>query len=207
MPTNNASQEPTFAKPILLLGDCHRRIEKFLDQLIHVTEITGGASLSDESRQHLDTALRYFNQLPALHNADEEESLFPRLRQMAQGETEIAIKAREALAIMDRLENEHEVAERRHNTIESIGNHWLDEGVLAEIEVQLLREELLSLREFYAAHIDLEDNQLFPLAAKLLDQKELESVGREMAARRGVDYDSPDAIHRCARRKRKMWHR
>lgn len=202
MPTNNASQEPTFAKPLLLLGDCHRRIEKFLDQLIHVTEITGGAPLSDQSRQELDTALRYFNQLPALHNADEEESLFPRLRQIAQGETEIAVKACEALAIMNRLESEHVAAEKRHNTIESIGNLWLEKDILPEMEVQLLRKEVLSLRKFYAAHIDLEDSQLFPLAAKLLDQKELESIGREMATRRGEDYDSPDAIHRCARRKR-----
>lgn len=200
--STNASQEPTFGKPILLLGDCHRRIEKFLDQLIHVIEITGCEPLSDQSRKDLNTALRYFNQLPSLHNADEEESLFPRLRQLAEGKTETAVKARAALAIMDRLETEHEVAEKRHDAIESIGNYWIEKGMLPETEVQLLHQEIISLRKFYAEHIELEDDQLFPLAAQLLVPQELEFIGREMATRRGVDYDSPNAIHRCARRKR-----
>lgn len=136
MATTTAPHQPTFAEPILLLGDCHRRIEKFLDLLLGVTKITGGKPLSDQSRKDLYTALRYFNQLPSLHNADEEESLFPRLRQMAAGESETAAKAREALSIMNRLEAEHIAAERHHKTIDSTGNHWLDNGVLSEIEVQ-----------------------------------------------------------------------
>jgi hemerythrin-like domain-containing protein len=201
--TVNPTQEPTFAKPMLLLGDCHRRIENFLDQLVHVIGITGEAALSVQSRENLDTALRYFNQLPALHNADEEESLFPRLRQIAQGATEAAYTAREALTIMDRLETDHVAAEKHHEIIDALGNRWLEYGLLSRTEIELLREEILELRKFYAAHIALEDKKIFPLASKLLGTKELEAVGREMAKRRGVDFDSPDAIHRCARRKQK----
>lgn len=197
-------QEPTFAKPILLLGDCHRRIEKFLDQLVHVTETAGNAPLSDQSRHDLSTALRYFNQLPLLHNADEEESLFPRLRDVAQGETETAAKAREALKIMERLEAEHDVSDKSHADVEAIGNRWLENGLLPGSDLRLLQDKLLSLQKFYAAHLALEDDLLFPLAATLLDRKELESIGREMATRRGVDYDSPDAIHRCAKRKHRI---
>lgn len=157
--------------------------------------------LSTDSHKELHTALRYFRQLPALHNADEEESLFPRLRQLANGNSPAAARARQALVIMDRLENDHELAEERHASIDAIGNRWIEKNVLSTSEVQELLNKLLWLRDFYAAHIALEDNELFPLAAQILDQKELEFIGREMATRRGVDYDSPDAIHRCARHK------
>jgi len=202
MAHSSATGEPTFAQPIRLLGDCHRRIEKFLDQLIAVARQPANAPLAEDSRRQLNTALRYFNQLPGLHNADEEESLFPRLRQIAQGETPEATQAREALAVMDRLEKDHELAEASHANIEEIGLRWLAENILPEATLQQLQDELILLRAFYVAHIALEDDLLFPLAKRLLGEQELEFVGREMAARRGVDYDSPEAIHRCARRKR-----
>ena len=202
MSDSSATGEPTFAQPIHLLGDCHRRIEKFLDQLISVAGQPAAAPLEEPSRQQLHTALRYFNQLPGLHNADEEESLFPRLRQIAQGESTQAAQAGEALAVMERLEKDHVRAEAAHAEIETIGNRWLDENTLPESTLQQLRDELRLLRAFYVAHIALEDDLLFPLAKRLLGKQQMESVGREMAARRGVDYDAPDAIHRCARRKR-----
>lgn len=202
MSLSSTANEPTFAQPIHLLGDCHRRIEKFLERLIDIAQQPLDAPLTEESRQQLDTALRYFDQLPGLHNADEEESLFPRLRRLANSDSFAAAQAQQALAVMERLEQDHEIAEDSHATIATIGKRWLDEKRLSATTQQQLRSELRSLRAFYVAHIALEDDLLFPLAKQLLGDNELELVGREMAARRGVDYDAPDAIHRCARRKR-----
>ena len=39
-----------------------------------------GRQLSHDERQSLDTVLRYFREAAPRHNADEEESRFPRLR-------------------------------------------------------------------------------------------------------------------------------
>jgi hemerythrin-like domain-containing protein len=39
----------------------------------------------------------------------------------------------------------------------------------------------------YREHIALEDGEIFPLAARMMEKTEIEAVGREMAARRGID--------------------
>ncbi len=40
----------------------------------------------------------------------------------------------------------------------------------------------------YERHIELENGKLLPLAAKLLSATQLEIIGRNMAARRGVEF-------------------
>jgi hemerythrin-like domain-containing protein len=42
------------------------------------------------------------------------------------------------------------------------------------------------LSDIYRRHIALEDAELFPLAARVLDRDEIEALGREMAQRRGI---------------------
>ena len=48
--------------------------------------------------------------------------------------------------------------------------------------ISLLKE----LRATYEKHIAVEDNELFPLAEKILDRAELEAIADEMAVRRGL---------------------
>ncbi len=75
-----AKPESGFRDPIGLLTDCHRRVERFLSVLVQVGAQTQGGSLTSEQRTALETALRYFRDAAPKHTADEEESLFPRLR-------------------------------------------------------------------------------------------------------------------------------
>ena len=119
-----------------------------------------------------------------MHTRDEEESLFPRLRQAAQGEDEIAEKADYALTIVARLQSDHEAADKRHLIIDDIGKRWLKNGTLPVTEVQALQHELRDLRAFYASHISAEDNELFPLSETILDENQLQDMGKEMVARR-----------------------
>lgn len=184
MITIGAPPEHTLDQPIGLLGDCHRRIERFLDTLIRVTEVIGSEPLSDEARNALETALRYFRDAGPMHTEDEEESLFPRLRQIASGSDENADKATQALAIVERLHTDHEKADKRHLAIDAIGRRWLEAGQLPADEVQQLRHELRDLRAFYTAHLAAEDDELFPLSESLLSQSQLNQMGQEMAARR-----------------------
>jgi hemerythrin-like domain-containing protein len=46
--------------------------------------------------------------------------------------------------------------------------------------------QLEELRMLYARHIEVEDGEIFPLAGKTLNAGELELIGKEMQARRGV---------------------
>ena len=75
-----AKPESGFRDPIGLLTDCHRRVEMFLSVLVKVGVQTQDGSLTSQQRTALETALRYFRDSAPKHTADEEESLFPRLR-------------------------------------------------------------------------------------------------------------------------------
>jgi hemerythrin HHE cation binding domain-containing protein len=69
-----------FREPLGLLSDCHRRIEHFLAALTAIASQVQGAELTDAQRAQLDGAATYFATAAPRHTADEEDSLFPRLR-------------------------------------------------------------------------------------------------------------------------------
>jgi hemerythrin-like domain-containing protein len=194
----NAKLDNDFDNPLGVLSDCHRRIEKFLEQLLRVTQTAQGGVLQPPQREALATALRYFRQAAPLHTADEETSLFPRLRELAQNGN---VKAQNALAVIDRLEADHNAADERHAVIDELGTRWLDESTLEAADVERLESELIALRAFYAAHIKVEDTELFPLAGSVLEEEAVENLGREMAGRRGLDFDNLPAGNRCAARR------
>ena len=74
------AQAYSFSDPTAFLSDCHPRIEMLL-RALEVTSVVD-RPLTEETRAALETALRYFREAAPKHTADEEESLFPRLRQI-----------------------------------------------------------------------------------------------------------------------------
>ena len=77
MPTViGAKRESDFEDPIGMLGDCHRRIERFLNALFTIATDAKGGPLTNEQQATLTTSLRYFREAAPKHTADEEESLF-----------------------------------------------------------------------------------------------------------------------------------
>ena len=174
---------PTFQEPLELLSDCHRRVESFLRALILVAEQARGGELIPQQREALETALRYFREAAPKHTADEEESLFPRMRELGDGATH------EALAKIQALEADHQVAKVGHEAVEELGKKWLAGGRLSESETSQLLAHLRKLQSIYERHIAVEDNEIFPLAKEVLDAKTLSEVGREMAERRGQNFE------------------
>jgi hemerythrin-like domain-containing protein len=173
---------PTFAQPLALMSDCHRRVEKFLQALVIATEQAQGGPLNDLQREGLQSALRYFREAAPRHTADEEESLFPRMRQCSSEEVALA------LAKIDALEADHVVAKAAHAIVERHGDLWLEQGTLGKEETAELLRELRKLQGIYGRHIAVEDNDIFPLAQRVLKSNELAEVGREMAERRGQQF-------------------
>ena len=191
-----AKPENSFDTPLGLLSDCHRRIERFLEQLLRVTEAVRGGVLDAEQREALAVALRYFQQAAPLHTRDEEESLFPRLRAVDSDD------ARAALAAVDALEADHLEAGKAHAEIDTLGQRWLTEGTLDAAATERMARRLRTLRELYRNHIAIEDSQIFPLAGKALEPSAITALGREMAARRDLDPDNLPSVSRCASRLR-----
>lgn len=178
--TLGAKPQGGFDDPIGLLSDCHRRIEHFLEILEKIAQhytarpLDGGAALA------LEKALVYFRSSAPKHTADEESSLFPRLR--SKDSPEVA----EALELLLDLEEDHKKAEALHKEADRLGQRLLAESKLPPAASERLQSVLSELRELYGRHIGLEDNKLFPLAARHLDSTERAAIGREMASRRGV---------------------
>jgi hemerythrin-like domain-containing protein len=179
--TIGAKTSPDFSNPIDLLIDCHRRIERFLTVLVKVAEQAKGGLMTKEQSREWEQALGYFRNAAPRHTADEEESLFPRLRLVHQPELQ------RVLAEMQELEADHEQAAKWHDVLDELGREWLSESVLAPSDVERLNQALSNLSQLYSRHIALEDSSLFPAAQSALAHTEQKEIGIEMAQRRGLD--------------------
>lgn len=135
--------------------------------------------LDDNGVRALENALRYFRQAAPKHTADEEVSLFPRLRKSNAVD-------QSTLAEVERLEDEHEWAGPLHDLVEQIGALWIAERKLPQDQLQRFRDSVAQLESMYWEHIKLEDNVLFPIATQVLSSQEKREIGLEMAARRSV---------------------
>ena len=173
-------RESDFTDPIGMLGDCHRRIIRFLGILVALATERRGGPLSDEHRTLLSASLRYFREAAPKHTADEEESLFPRLRGLnAPGIDAI-------LARIDSLEQDHDCADRSHAEVDRLGQLWLGNGRLSSDDAALLSRLVGQLETLYSDHIGQEDTEVFPFAGTILTLADRQSIGAEMAARRGI---------------------
>jgi hypothetical protein len=110
-----AKPDSGFDDPIGMLKDCHRRIENFLDILSLVAERAHTRSLTGEERSAGQAALQYFHVGGERHTADEEESLFPRLR----GESSSS-----DLEEIHRLESDHDLAADLHESVDRLYTAW-----------------------------------------------------------------------------------
>jgi hemerythrin-like domain-containing protein len=185
MPVIIGGRAESFSNPLGLLTDCHRRIEMFLRALILVAEQSRDGSLNREQRDALEKALTYFREAAPKHTADEEQSLFPRMRKVENAE----VKA--ALAQVEALEREHRTADALHAEVDGSGRRWLAAGTIDAVELGKIRTALAELKHIYDRHIAIEDEQVFPLAKKVLAPEVQKAVGEEMAARRGAKTCAP----------------
>ncbi len=185
MPVQIGAKTHNFTDPTGLLSDCHRRIEMFLGTLDAVAKLIDRPATEETSRA-LESALRYFAQAAPKHTADEEESLFPRLRQIHDPEIESAFSK------LDQLEDEHRWAAPLHAEVERLGAQYLSTGNLSNPEVGDFRKAVSSLAAMYKQHISIEDTVVFPLASRVLSHAEKVGIAEEMASRRKVKLVTDD---------------
>lgn len=179
MPVQIGATAHNFTDPTGLLTDCHRRVEMFLGTLQAVAQVIDHSPAGETSRA-LESALRYFSQAAPKHTADEEESLFPRLRRIHDPEIESAFSK------LEQLEQDHRWAAPLHDNVERLGTRYLSTGSLSSSEVEQFRKDVANLAAMYKQHINVEETAVFPLAARMLSATEKMAMAEEMAARRKV---------------------
>jgi len=166
----------TLDRPLEHLVACHRRIEDRLAILARAGNHLGQNRI--EALEAIVNSLAFFSTNVARHNADEEHSFFPRLRERLPEED---------LTLLGRLEGDHVVAEglltTLRSTAESIRNAGTDDDI-SELQ-QTFLDITAKLTELFLAHIAAEDEQLIELASRALPQDILLEISSEMKARRG----------------------
>jgi len=120
--------------------------------------------------------MRYFDLSAKQHHRDEEQDLFPALVESMAGSDPVCV--RELTAGLAAEHRELEVRWRRLRAV-------LERVVEGE-RVSLSVEEVEAFAGLYARHIQREEQELLPMAARLLGDEDLERIGRAMRERRGI---------------------
>ncbi len=169
-----------FSDPLRLLVHCHERIEQQLRTLARAGEVLRAGVIADLTPAFaaIDRACAHFAGPGVKHTADEEESLFPRLR--ARADQTIT----DALATLDELEPQHRTAETLHAAFDALIAELPRQQVADASALDHYDALLAQLTTLYRPHIRLENELIFPAAARVLPPAELQQVGAEMRARR-----------------------
>jgi hemerythrin-like domain-containing protein len=178
-------QAPAFDDPLGMLRACHRRIERALDVTERVAAMERAGPLHDAACEALRQTLHYFATGVPRHSADEDESLFPRLR--AAGS--------DVLHAAEHLSEEHAELDALHRELDSLAQELLARQAFESGAARERFGEVVGrLRGIYNEHIRREDEEVFPAAKSALAEEELDAVGAEMAARRGIDWSRHRAV-------------
>jgi len=164
-----------FDDPIGMLKDCHRRIERFLNILCVVADRAPRRNLTEEEKSAVQSAMSYFQRGGKRHTADEEESLFPRLR---------AALASGGCEEVNGLEDDHRIANELHQMVDTLYSAWIEVGRLSLEDGHRLQSATHRLKALYEAHIRIEEDIVFPRAAEMLGSQTIAAIGIELRARR-----------------------
>ena len=169
---SNETTAPTFNAPLEMLHACHDRIMDQCATLQKLMQHLPAQGCDTQAQQAAQAILRYFDTAGKFHHQDEEVDLFPLLQATHNAEADELIK---------RLLDEHQamdalwlVLRGQLQTIAAGNSATLERNVVTDFSLA------------YGRHVMLENMKLLPLAAKLLNQQQLNNIGKKMADRRGV---------------------
>lgn len=161
--------------PLELLAACHERMARqcaTLRRLAHHVDEHGPDSTAQTAAM---SVLRYFDTAAVHHHLDEEEDLFPALIESVAGSDAVCLRA-----LIEGLIGEHRELEAAwrglHDALQSCSKGQQARLDLARVE---------AFCTLYAAHIQRENDELLPMAARLIDDRALAEIGQAMRARRG----------------------
>jgi len=161
--------------PLALLSACHDRMGRQCATLRRLAAHVATHGPDAAAQTAAASVLRYFDTAAVHHHRDEEDDLFPALIESMAGSDAYCLHA-----LVDGLTQEHrqlEAAWRRlHGPLQAVS-----EGRAGELDAARVDDFCAQ----YAAHIQREEDELLPMAARLLDDHALADIGQGMRARRG----------------------
>ena len=168
-----ASSQPKTEDAVDLLTGCHDRIRHFTGAAMRLAHAQGATA--DDISQTAANVHRYYTVSLPLHEADEEDTLRPRL----------------ALIGDERMSHALTAMHDQHQAIDELLERLLPLLVLVRNNPEALRAaaaEMCSitkaLNEVFQAHLQMEEEVIFPAIRAQLAEEVREEMLREMRARR-----------------------
>ncbi|MBA3624899.1 MAG: hemerythrin domain-containing protein [Methylibium sp.] len=166
-----------FEVPLEMLSACHSRIEHQCSTLRRLSAHLATRGADTEARSAAASVMRYFDTAARDHHADEEEDLFPALIESMAGSDAVCLRD-----LTQALTAEHRELEARWQRVRVVL-----ERVVAGETASFESDDVEALVALYERHIECEEQELLPMAARLLSDEDIARVGRAMRARRGID--------------------
>ena len=165
-----------FDEPLEMLSACHERIQKQCATLRRLPAHLAAHGADEDARQAATNVMRYFDTAGRNHHADEEIDLFPALLESMAGSDAVCL--RDIIAVLTR---EHREVDRAWSTVRA-QLESLTRGDASALDAAAV-DDLISR---HARHIAREEEELLPMAKRLLSDDQLQALGQAMRARRGV---------------------
>lgn len=168
-----------FDDPIGMWMGCHRRIEKQLATLARLAAHVAESGVDPDASLAAQAILRYFEKGGPHHHEDEDFDLFPLLdTRIPEGPER------------DRFRQLRATLEAQHAQMAACWARLRKplQGLADGLAKPLPGADVEAFRAIYAAHIPAEEGSIPALVSRHVTRQDLETLGRSMAARRGVDY-------------------
>lgn len=170
----------SFETPFDMLGGCHRRIRFFTDVASRIAIPTAP---SEEVAAAASRLVLYFGTAMPLHEEDEEKTL-------QRAMTDYAVSG--SAALFNRLLEDHRAIEA---ILDRLLPRWralaIEPAAIGEHRPALV-EDAEALARAFEPHLDMEENELFPLARRSIPD---DVQGRMLRAMRNRREPMTDALH------------
>lgn len=165
-----------FDAPLQMMSACHQRLHQQNATLIRLVGHLAQHGADADARSAAAAVMRYFDTAAVHHHADEEADLFPALLEAMAGSDAVCLRE-----LTESLKDEHRELETCWARVRDVLQH-----VAAGRNAVLDAAHVAALVDGYQRHIEREDNELLPMAERLLDDAALARIGGAMRARRGI---------------------
>jgi len=132
--------------------------------------------VDEAARTAAANVMRYFDTSAKQHHADEEEDLFRVLIESMAASDAVCLRE-----LTERLKADHRALEIAWQRVRGVL-----ERVARGESVRLASDDVEALVGQYERHIEREERELLPMAARLLGEADLARIGRAMRERRGI---------------------
>lgn len=163
--------------PLEMLSVCHDRMARQCATLRRLVPHLALHGADPEARTAAANVMRYFDTSAINHHQDEEVDLFPALIESMAGSDAVCLHE-----LTEGLTLEHRALEAHWQRLRTVL-----EKIVAGQSILLASSDVEALVGLYERHIEREDTELLPMAARLLGDDALASIGRAMRKRRGID--------------------